>query len=188
MEDIYTEILNYKPRNEQEEHDREVMLQWLKETDDPWTRTNKTAHLTASAWITDPTHQYVLMAYHNIYHSWAWLGGHADGDHDLLRVAEKEIQEESSLKNFHPLSSHICSLEVLTVDGHIKHGSYVSSHLHMNVTYLFEAEMDQDIHNKPDENKAVGWFGLDEALEKCSEPWFRDHIYSKLNDLVRDLH
>ena len=75
----------------------------------------------------------------------------------------------------------------MTVDGHVKNGEYVSSHLHLNVTYLLEADENAAIRNKEDENKAVAWFGLDEVLLKSSEPWFVEHIYQKLNDKLRKM-
>jgi ADP-ribose pyrophosphatase YjhB (NUDIX family) len=121
------------------------------------------------------------MAYHKLYRSWSWLGGHADGDHDLLHVAEKEISEESGLAEFRPVSKDIYSLEILTVDGHVKKGVYVPSHLHLNVTYLIEADPALPVRPKEDENKAVHWFEKDAAVSASSEPWFREHIYSKLN-------
>ena len=67
------------------------------------------------------------------------------------------------------------------MDGHEKHGRYVSSHLHLNVTYLLEADPAQPIRRKADENSAVGWFTPEEAIAASSEPWFRERIYSKLN-------
>jgi ADP-ribose pyrophosphatase YjhB (NUDIX family) len=185
--DIREEIENYQPCTEQEENDKKVMLAWIDKGGELYTRDNEVAHFTASAWVTDLSHEHVLMAYHNIYQSWSWLGGHADGDHDLLHVAEKEIKEESGLQEVHLLSPHIASLEILTVDGHVKHGRYVSSHLHMNVTYLFEADSSQPIHKKEDENSSVAWFSLEEAVDKSSEPWFREHIYSKLNAKLRNM-
>jgi ADP-ribose pyrophosphatase YjhB (NUDIX family) len=179
------QIEAYHPFNEQEERDKENLLKWMDLGEDLYTRDNAWAHWTASAWVTNRDHTKILMAYHNIYKSWSWLGGHADGDHDLLHVAIKEVMEESSLKNVKPLSDSIFSLEILTVDGHVKRGSYVSSHLHLNVTYLLEADDREPIANKPDENKAVSWFGLDEAVEASSEEWFRTHIYNKLNAKLR---
>ena len=74
------------------------------------------------------------------------------------------------------------SLEILTVDGHEKHGRYVSSHLHLNVTYLLEADPSAAIRPKPDENSRVGWFSPTDAVAASSEPWFRERIYTKLND------
>ncbi len=82
----------------------------------------------------------VLMVYHNIYNSWSWMGGHADGETDLLSVAIREVKEEAGISNVRPVSEEIFSLESLTVDGHVKKGNYVSSHLHLNITYLLEAD------------------------------------------------
>ena len=42
------------------------------------------------------------MIYHNIYNSWAWPGGHADGESDLLGVAMREVMEETGIKNLKP--------------------------------------------------------------------------------------
>ena len=146
-----------------------------------WTRENEAAHLTASAWVVNGDRERVLMAYHNIYDSWSWLGGHADGERDLLAVAMREVREESGLARVAPVSEALFSLEILTVDGHEKRGRYVPSHLHLNLTYLLEADEHELLAVKPDENSAVAWFGREEAVEASSEPWFRARVYSKLN-------
>ena len=89
---------------------------------------------------------------------------------------------ESGLTEVRPVSEDLYSLEILTVDGHEKHGRYVSSHLHLNVTYLLEADPSATIRPKPDENSRVGWFSPADAVAASSEPWFRERIYTKLND------
>ena len=181
MKSLMQQLEEYVPWNEQEERDRAVLMSMLRSGQDLWTRENETAHLTASAWVTEPTRSRVLMCYHNLYDSWSWLGGHADGERDLLAVALREVREESGLSSVHPVSGTLYSVEILTVDGHEKRGRYVPSHLHLNVTYLVEADDAAPLAVKPDENKALGWFGLREAVEASSEPWFRERIYSKLN-------
>ena len=100
----------------------------LRTGQDLWTRENEAAHLTASAWVVNGDRERVLMAYHNIYDSWSWLGGHADGERDLLAVAMREVREESGLARVAPVSEALFSLEILTVDGHEKRGRYVPSH------------------------------------------------------------
>ena len=171
----------YRPWNEQEARDREELLRRLRSGEELYTRDNASAHLTPSAWVVSPDRRQVLMAYHNLYDSWAWLGGHADGDRDLLAVALREVREESGLESVRPVSPEIFSLEILTVDGHEKRGAYVSSHLHLNLTYLLEADPAQPVRCKPDENSRVGWFSREGAVEASSEPWFRERIYRKLN-------
>ena len=172
----------YLPWNEQEERDRAEILLRLRSGEELYSRDNASAHLTASAWVVSPDRTQVLMAYHNLYDSWSWLGGHADGDRDLLAVALREVREESGLAEVRPVSPAIYSVEILTVDGHEKRGAYVSSHLHLNVTYLLEADPALPVRKKEDENRAVAWFGREAAVAASSEPWFRERIYRKLND------
>ena len=93
--ELLNQIAAYRPCCEQEETDRRLILQYAEIFDDLFTRQNEMAHFTASAWIVTPDRSHALMAYHNLYDSWAWLGGHADGEQDLLSVALREAREES---------------------------------------------------------------------------------------------
>lgn len=179
---LIQKIEAYRPWNEQEAKDRELILECLRREPDIFTRKNVLAHMTASGWVVNPARDRVLMAYHRIFDSWSWLGGHADGQEDLLAVAVREVQEESGLQEVCPVSEDIFSLEVLTVDGHIKRGAYVASHLHLNVTYLLEASDEEALSVKEDENSAVAWFGLQEAVKASTEPWLREYVYGKLNE------
>ena len=178
--DLKAQIENYTPYNEQEQQDKEEILRHLSQSDSILTRDNRNAHITVAAWITDKKRQKVLMAYHNIYHSWAWLGGHADGNPDLKEVVRKEIAEESGLDSVSFVSDNIFSLEILTVAGHEKNNKYVSSHLHLNVTYLLEADPELPLRIKEDENSEIGWIGVEEIERRSTEKWFVERIYSKL--------
>ena len=179
-------IRDYEPYNIQEEKDKQNILSFLDSCDDIFFRTNEIAHMTASAWVVNEDFSKVLMCYHRIYDSWSWLGGHCDGNEDTLAVAVKEVKEEAGVKDVKVLDENIFSLEVLSVDSHWKNGEYVPTHLHLNVTYLLQANDRQMLHIKEDENSNVAWFKLDEALEKSSEKWFVDNIYGKLNRKLRD--
>ena len=179
--ELLRQLEQYKPCNEQEERDRALLLRALREEENVFSRENERMHMTASAWVTNERRDRILMAYHKIYDSWAWLGGHADGERDLLAAAMREVREESGVVHVRPAMEDIFSLEVLTVDGHEKRGRYVSSHLHLNVTYLLIADDTDALTVKPDENSGVRWFTPDGAVEASSEPWYRERIYKKLN-------
>ena len=182
------EILKeYNPYNEQEARDKAEIIRRLETGEELFGRYNISAHFTASAWVVNNDRTKVLMAYHNLYDSWAWLGGHADGERDLLKVAIKEVKEESGLTNVKPISEEIFSLEILAVAGHYKKGEYVPSHLHLNLTYLIEADDSEPLKIKPDENSKVGWFTPQDAIEASKEDWFKEHIYSKLNERLSQL-
>lgn len=178
--DAIGQLTAYVPVNEQERCDREQILSLLR-TEDVWTRRNLRAHMTASAWVASPDARRVLMCWHLVYRSWSWLGGHADGDRNLLRVAVREVREESGLTRLEPAGEGPLSVEILTVNGHEKRGAYVPSHLHLNVTYLLVADPAEPLRVKPDENRDLRWFSPEEAIEASSEPWLRERVYPKLN-------
>ncbi len=180
------QLASFVPFNEQEAHDRDVALHCLKQPD-IYLRTNELVHITASSWIVNADRTKVLMAYHNIMQSWAWLGGHADGETDLLQVSMREAREESGVKNIRPVSEELYSVEMLTVDGHVKHGKYVNSHLHLNATYLLEADETDELFVKADENSGVKWIPIDEVESACSKQWDWERVYKKLNEKLRTL-
>ena len=185
---IYEDISNYFPYNDQEAKDKKIILDFLDIYDDAFYRSNLLAHMTASAWVINENHDKILMAYHKLYDSWSWLGGHCDGNENCLQVAIKEVKEESGIENVKPVMDDIFSLEILSVDGHIKNNDYVPTHMHLNITYLLQADDKQHLSIKEDENSDVAWFDIDEAVSKSNEKWFRDNIYSKLNSKLRNYY
>lgn len=179
-------IRNYKPAGQQEQNDKEQMLQFMENSKNYLERENRTGHFTASVWTVNQDHTKTLMVYHNIYRSWSWIGGHADGMEDLCAVAMKELQEETGLKHAKLVSREIFSLETLSVDGHVKKGKWVPGHLHFNLTFLAEADENEELTVREEENSAVKWWTFEEALKVSSEPWMTEHVYKKLIERTRE--
>ena len=177
-------LLRFEPEGEQEARDRQVMLWALDSQPSPLTRDNPLAHFTASSWIVNPNFTRALMVHHNIYNTWAWTGGHNDGEEYPLAVALREAKEETGASVIEPVSEDIYSVEILPVQSHIRRGAFVSAHVHMNVTYLLRAEEGQAFHRKADENSGVKWFPLDQAADNKDEP-FMAVIYKKLNGKLK---
>ena len=182
---LYEQIKNYNPVNDQERNDKEQMLRFMEQNSDYLSRENQIAHFTTSIWTVNKERTKTLMVYHNIYDSWSWIGGHADGEEDLCAVAMRELQEETGVKFAKLVSKEILSLETLTVSGHMKRGNYVSSHLHFNLTFLAEADEKEALVVNADENQAVKWWTFEEALQASSEPWMVERIYKKLIEKSR---
>ena len=185
VDNLKESLEKFIPYNEQEEVERKIMLKYINDFDDVLTRQNEYGHFTSSAFVLNKERTKILMIYHKIYNSWAWTGGHSDGDNDLLYVAMKEAKEETGIKNVTPISKDIYSLELINVKGHEKRGKYVGSHMHLNVTYLLEADENEEIHIKEDENSGVKWVPINEILEVTSEPWVRDRVYAKIIDKMK---
>jgi 8-oxo-dGTP pyrophosphatase MutT (NUDIX family) len=180
-------IKNYEPYNEQEEKDAKLILTAINNFNNLLTRENPIMHFTSSGYIINKTHDKVLMIYHKIYNSWGWTGGHNDGNSDFLRVAVKEAKEETGLQNINIINDNIFSIDVLTVDGHIKKGEFISSHLHLNLTYLLEASEDEKLIVNEEETKGVKWIPINELDKHCSEEYMINNIYNKLNEKINKL-
>ena len=182
---LYEQIKNYNPVNDQERNDKEQMLRFMEQNSVYLSRENQIAHFTTSIWTVNKERTKTLMVYHNLYDSWSWIGGHADGEEDLCVVAMRELQEETGVKFAKLVSKEILSLETLTVSGHVKRGNYVPSHLHFNLTFLAEADEREALVVNEDENQAVKWWTFEEALQVSSEPWMVERVYKKLIEKSR---
>ncbi len=182
-------IKQFKSFNEEEQAYKESFLQFFnKFAEKDWaTRDNLIGHLTSSAWVVNKDKSKVLFAYHNIYKSWAWLGGHADDDLDLLHVACKEACEESGIKNVKPIIDTPIDLSIQLVASHYKKEKHIPAHLHYNVTYLLEANENETLEISPNENSAVKWIKTEELLEKSSEEAVR-LTYARIMQKVASLN
>lgn len=181
------DIAAYVPQTEQEAADKELMLDYIRRFPDSiLTRENRIAHLTSSGFVVNADCSKVLMAHHNIYKVWAWTGGHADGDADLLAVALREAREETGVEHVRPLSAQIASVDILPVWGHVKGGRYVCAHQHLNVSYLLVADETDPLRAREGENTRVGWLPAERLLEYTRE-WQMDGVYTKLLARARAL-
>lgn len=180
------QLLQYIPKNEQERRDLAAFRYAFDHFDDVLTRDNPIAHMTVSAFVVNKARTHVLMAYHNIYDSWAWTGGHADGESDFLAVALREVKEETGVDAV-AMSTEPISIEQLSVLGHVKRGQYVSEHLHMNVTYLVEADDQAALIVNEAENSDVAWIPLTDIAIHCKEAHMIP-IYQKIIDEIVKTH
>ena len=184
MRDLREQINAYEPVNEVErKHKEEILRQWDYLGDVIFERPDE-GHFTASSVILNPAMDKMLMVHHNIYKSFGWTGGHADGAQDLLWKAMDEAREETGVLEIRPLSSEVLSIDILPVEAHIKHGKEVASHWHYNITYGFIAPEKQTLTIKPDENSAVCWVALDKVSEMCTEPHMKP-IYEKIIERMK---
>jgi 8-oxo-dGTP pyrophosphatase MutT (NUDIX family) len=125
-------------------------------------RTHLPGHLTGSAWIIDKSREHVLLVHHAKLNRWMQPGGHADGDENILRVATKEANEETGLQNLNLVQPAPFDLDIHTIPAR----NDFPAHLHFDVRFLFEAEL-QDSITVSEESHDVKWVRLAE-LENYS--------------------
>ena len=151
----------FVPQTREDAAVRQIFLDVIRHWGDvSLTRECALFHFTSSAMVFDESFSHVLMAYHNIYQSWAWTGGHCDGETRPLQTAMREAREETGIREAEPLSPAIQSLDILPVWGHEKQGRYVTAHLHLSVGYALTAPENQPLAAKTDENSGVRWVSV----------------------------
>ncbi len=127
-------------------------------------RTCLEGHLTASAWVVDPARTRVLLTHHRKLNLWIQLGGHADGEADLLAAALREVTEESGLTRVRAVSP-----EIFDVDRHrIPARKAEPEHWHFDVRFLIEADPEEPVVVS-DESHAVAWVPLGEVTRLNAE-------------------
>ena len=175
-------ISTYQPFNEQEEKDKAYMLWYLDCFGEiALLRECLSGHFTTSVFLFNKDHTKTFMCYHLIDKSWAWLGGHADGIADLKSVAIREIGEESSITNFKLINDEkVSALTCIAIPGYVKNGEYVSSHVHLDVAFVGEADEDEKFTILPSENSGLKWIELKALDKEVSDTWKMQNTYKKI--------
>lgn len=167
---MYEVIKTYSPKNPIEESDKIFFLEAISLFGMDLFNRHKMMHFTASSMIFNDQLDRVLMIYHKLYNSWSWTGGHMDGDLNFLEVATKEAKEETGLINLKLYSETPVSIESLPVWFHIKHDKPISSHLHLNVSYVFIASDTEKLILNAVETEGLKWILIKDLKDYVSEP------------------
>lgn len=120
-------------------------------------------HLTASCWVLNHDHSQVLMLHHAKLNKWLQPGGHADGDQNLLRVAQKELGEETGLTDYKLLSESIFDIDI----HEIPERKGIPAHEHYDVRFVFRAGRSSSIF-KNHESNALDWVDLAKVPDEPS--------------------
>ena len=179
--DWMTQLAQYVPQTPQEAADKAALQNDVQKYGTAVLERSSPSgsHICCSGMVLDPTMTQVLLVYHNIYQSFSWTGGHADGESDFLAVAIREAQEETGLQQVQPLCSAILSIDRLPVKAHIRRGEPVAAHFHDCISFGLLADPKQPLRIQPAENSAVCWKPIAELPELCQEPHMLP-VYEKL--------
>jgi 8-oxo-dGTP pyrophosphatase MutT (NUDIX family) len=121
-------------------------------------RTCLEGHLTGSAWILSRDRTRTLLTHHGKLGKWLQLGGHADGDPDMLAVALREAREESGLASVEPEDGRL-----FDVDRHwIPSRKLEPGHWHHDFRFVFLADPDEPL-TVSNESKALAWVRVSEV-------------------------
>ncbi len=156
---LKNQLESYRTPYEEEAH---FLLDFSELTQDPlaYKRERLEGHFTASAWIVNEKRTHTLLTLHRKLGRWLQLGGHADGNENLIEVAMKEAEEESGLKSLRLVDENIFDL-----DKHIiPQRPHVPEHFHFDVRYLFEADINEPLIMS-DESISLAWITFDSVVD-----------------------
>ena len=115
----------------------------------------KKDHVALSSWVLSPDSSEVLMTHHRKLGIWVKLGGHVDGQAEILQAAIREAQEESGILNIHPVSTELFDLDIHRIPENPKE----AAHLHYDTRFLLQAET--SIFKISHESLDLAWVPLD---------------------------
>lgn len=148
----------YTPSHATDAEARDRILRFVRGHEDCFERTLLEGHVTGSAWIVNPSRTRCLLTHHRKLDRWLQLGGHADGQTDILEVAMREAEEESGLKSLRPVSREIFDCDVHPIPGR----KTEPEHFHYDVRFLLEAD-DAEPLVISEESKELAWVVLEDV-------------------------
>ena len=168
------ELARYGERHPDEADSVLEFLAFARSGADVFERTRADGHFTASCWLVSADGQRVLLTHHRKLGRWLQLGGHADGDSDLARVALREAQEESGLAELQ------VEQQIFDIDAHLipARGSD-PAHVHWDVRYLVRCLGSEEFVVSP-ESLALAWIAVatliddpaaDPSLRRMAGKW-----------------
>lgn len=149
----------YTPTHAEEIAYKARMLNFIDEYQNCFERSLAIGHITASAWLLNRQGTQALLMHHAKLNNWFQLGGHCDGESDVLAVAIREAQEESGITNIVPVIPSIFDIDIHLIPAN----SREAEHYHYDVRFLLQVISDEAVVQNS-ESKALVWFGKQEQL------------------------
>lgn len=151
-ERLLQQLAAYRPSTEEEAAMCTRLATFVAAHEDCFERSLLVGHVTGSSWIVDRDRTHVLLTHHRKLDKWLQLGGHADGDSDVMRVAMREASEESGLRSLRPVCETIFDVDIHLIPARKSE----PEHLHYDVRYALEADRSEPIAIS-DESHDLRW-------------------------------
>jgi len=136
---------------------------------DCFERSQQVGHVTGSAWVVNEAGTHVLLTHHKKLNQWFQLGGHADGESDILKAALLEVAEESGLAAFEPVSAEIFDIDIHAIPAR---GDELE-HYHYDVRFAVRA-VGSDDYIVSEESHDLSWVEIGNLADfTCEESMMR---------------
>ena len=151
---LITMLAEYHPSTHEEQLFKKDLSAFIAQHNDCFERSLEVGHITASAWLLNKDHTHALLMHHAKLDKWFQLGGHCDGNPNVLDVAIKEAQEESGIMAIEPLLESVFDIDIHLIPANKKE----KEHYHYDVRFLLHVTSDEDVIQNS-ESKELRWIG-----------------------------
>jgi 8-oxo-dGTP pyrophosphatase MutT (NUDIX family) len=155
----------YRPTGEPEIAFKQQIIQFVQDHTDCFERSLQIGHITASTWLLNYDQSKALLMHHAKLDQWFQLGGHCDGNPDVLAVAIKEAQEESGIQDIQAVSPAIFDVDIHLIPESKKE----PAHYHYDIRFLLQVTSNEEpIQNN--ESKELRWISKNPAELPTDSP------------------
>jgi 8-oxo-dGTP pyrophosphatase MutT (NUDIX family) len=156
-------ISNYKIFSKEDEVIKNRFLNFIATHKNCFERSLEIGHITASAFIIDKKNEKILLLHHKKLDKWLQPGGHCDGEENVLKVAIKEVFEETGI-NIAYQESDIFDLDIHTIPLH----KNIPKHEHFDIRFLFD--LDSTIQTEiNEESNQLAWVSMNDLENYTNE-------------------
>jgi 8-oxo-dGTP pyrophosphatase MutT (NUDIX family) len=177
---IYKLTQNYLSKYPEDSHALHL-LEFLDNYENFWQRDNSYGHVTSSAWVVNESHDKVLLTHHKKLDIWIQLGGHIEAeDKSIYDACERELKEESGLKEFKLLTTEIFDIDVHKFP---ESANGFPEHFHLDIRLLFQGNSEEEINFDLIESNEVVWIPIDK-VEYYQNAWSVMRMVEKVKKMT----
>lgn len=172
--DLLSRLRNYRERWPEETPMTDRLISFVESYADCFERSLQIGHITGSAWVVNQAGTHVLLTHHKKLNMWLQLGGHADGNSDILDAALREAVEESGIQTLEPGGSNIFDIDIHL----IPERKNEPAHHHHDIRFVFLC-LENETYIVSNESYDLAWveiqslekFTNEESMLRMKEKW-----------------
>ena len=172
-------LTDYLAKNSEEAETINRFKGFVSNYEDCFERSQLAGHVTGSAWVVNEAGTHVLLTHHKKLNKWFQLGGHADGESNILKAAMIEVAEESGLEAFEPISGAIFDVDIHAIPA--RGGE--PEHYHYDVRFAVLAT-GSDEYIVSEESHDLSWVEIanieeytqEESMLRMARKWNKRHV------------
>lgn len=173
---LLRKLAEYQPVDREQRTCRDQIITFVERHARCFERSLTVGHVTGSAWLLNRDGSHVLLTHHRKLGKWLQLGGHADGETDILAVALREAREESGLASIEPVFDAVFDVDIHAIPAN----GPTPAHDHFDIRFLLRTT-EGDEYRVSDESHELAWVTPDNVPKLTGDPLLTDESVLRMN-------